>query len=373
MLINQEPSVSEDSAGRLGLSKNYRVMQTYLRSMGIDIVKDCVWINSVMCYGKDKALPLNIDACRSKVIDIIHKYKPNVIIPIGRLPLLSIIGEKCKFKIGGFEKWRGWQIPDQDLNAWVCPINKPDSIFLVKNDSLKNIFIQDLKNALKQTYKKVPTISSDASEFIHVLKDTDEILHQLGVLLNQGGDITIDYEATGLSLRRAGHAIKSVSYTYNDSLETFTFLLNKQEIIDKWIEVLKSTRIVKSAANMKYEMNCSRVAYNTRIECILLDTMLLTHIYDNRNGITGVKFQTYAFLGIADYASHITPLLMSSEKDRLSDGANAFNNIDKIPTDELLYYNGCDTFYESLIARYLIEKMNIQHWIDRKLITLRSF
>jgi len=69
--------------------------------------------------------------------------------------------------------------------------------------------------------------------------------------------------------------------------------------------------------------------------------MLMSHVLDNRRGITSVKFQAYVRYGISDYDSEIAPFLKAEV-----DNGNAFNRIDEIPVDKLLEYNGMDSFIE---------------------------
>ena len=34
----------------------------------------------------------------------------------------SVIGHRWKKDLGTLTKWRGWTIPDQELQAWICPV-----------------------------------------------------------------------------------------------------------------------------------------------------------------------------------------------------------------------------------------------------------
>lgn len=81
------------------------------------------------------------------------------------------------------------------------------------------------------------------------------------------------------------------------------------------------------------------------------DTMLAAHVIDQRSGITGLKFQAFAALGVSDYESHIKPFLKS-------DG-NKLNRIKEIDKNDLLIYNGLDAYFEFLLAQKQMKILGI--------------
>jgi hypothetical protein len=72
--------------------------------------------------------------------------------------------------------------------------------------------------------------------------------------------------------------------------------------------------------------------------------MLAAHALDNRPGITSLKFQVFAMLGMGSYDDHIKPFLKTKGKLRL-------NHIDEIDERDLLLYNGLDSLYEYKLAQ----------------------
>jgi hypothetical protein len=88
--------------------------------------------------------------------------------------------------------------------------------------------------------------------------------------------------------------------------------------------------------------------------------MLATHIFDNRSGVSGLKFQVYVQFGIIDYSSEIAPFLMAKDN---KDG-NAINQIEElIKTKEgrrkLMIYCGYDSVYEYRLALLQMNRMSI--------------
>jgi len=87
------------------------------------------------------------------------------------------------------------------------------------------------------------------------------------------------------------------------------------------------------------------------------DTMIASHILDNRPEVTGLKFQTYVQFGVIDYDSEISPYLKSGSND-----GNALNRIEelvKLPSgkEKLMEYCAMDSIFEFRLAQLQIEKI----------------
>lgn len=93
-------------------------------------------------------------------------------------------------------------------------------------------------------------------------------------------------------------------------------------------------------SNCKFEASWTRFILGYEVRGWLWDTMLASHVLDNREGTTGLKFQIYVNWGIVGYDDRIKPFLTSHSKD-----GNAFNNIKKAPINEVLLYCGVDAKY----------------------------
>jgi hypothetical protein len=87
--------------------------------------------------------------------------------------------------------------------------------------------------------------------------------------------------------------------------------------------------------------------------------MLASHLLDNRDGVTGLKFQVYTSFGIVDYSSQAEEYLKGGDR---KDG-NAPNRIYELlkqpgGRELLLHYNGLDTIYTKRLAQ--IQRADIQ-------------
>ena len=129
--------------------------------------------------------------------------------------------------------------------------------------------------------------------------------------------------------------------------------------LQPFIEYLKDRKRKKIAQNMKFEETWSSVILKTPVQGWKLDTMLMTHILDNRKGITSVKFQTYVQFGVVDYASEVSPFLKSIDPE----SANSMNRIEELISTKdgkkkLLVYCGYDSIYEYRLAMLQMNLLN---------------
>jgi len=98
----------------------------------------------------------------------------------------------------------------------------------------------------------------------------------------------------------------------------------------------------KIGQNIKYEDNWCHELLGP-VDGWMWDTMLASHVLDNRAGITGLKFQAYVNFGILDYSSHIEPFLRAP-------GSNDLNCVEEAPRRDLLLYNGVDSMVTYRLA-----------------------
>ncbi len=260
----------------------------------------------------------------------IKKEKYDKIIVFGWEALKVLIGHKIS--VTGDSKFVGWEIPDQELETIVYPLYTPTYLFEKNEDVLWDIFVADLKFALrsKTKFKKInPEIEIDLSE--------EEVIRKLQ---NLDSVIAYDYETDGLqpykrNTEQRKHKIYSVSVA--DKKGTFSFLLS-EKIKPFWIQVLKNQKIKKIAHNLKYEEAWNREILDTACARWYWDTMIAAHCLDNRAGITGLKFQTYINFGIAGYDVESKKYF---EKESIPD----FNNIKEMNIKELLKYNALDSWF----------------------------
>jgi coenzyme F420-reducing hydrogenase alpha subunit len=113
------------------------------------------------------------------------------------------------------------------------------------------------------------------------------------------------------------------------------------------VELLSNSNIGKIAHNMKFEHSWAKEKLGVEVQGWEWDTMLMSHVQDNRQGITSLKYQTYVQMGIIDYSSMIEPYLEGIEKKN----GNSLNRVPELISthdgkQQLLKYNALDAVYE---------------------------
>lgn len=266
------------------------------------------------------------------MLSVIEKHKPTMILLWGGTALYSVIGGRWKKDLDTIEKWRGHQIPDQELKAYICPLLSPQTIIYNKLGVEELITNQDLAKAVAKlsapfpVYKAPTIITLDSFVPTPMTEKHIERIERIGA----GHLVTIDYETTGLKPHRAGHKTICMSLAVDaDTVYVFPIKNNRMPAIIQ--RILKNPKIGKIAHNLKYEHNWTHTVHGFDIKGWRFDTMQASHIIDNRTGTTGLKFQTYVELGVIDYDSEVSPYLHGKE-----DHANAFNGIEEAVSRGLL-------------------------------------
>jgi DNA polymerase len=368
--IGEAPGEIKDQRGKPWQGKTGKLLERTYKELGIDLFEDCLNINAVNCQPTDEAgnnrPPTNyeVECCRASLLKIISEYKPKVINLFGNTALYSLIGHRWKKDLGTISKWRGFTIPDQDFNAWICPMFHPSyiersffaSVSNRKQTSVEEtIWIQDLKQSIEllstQTYENKEFLLHPFPKYV---EPKIEIIEDLSILtqLKKVSEIAFDYETTGLKPHAYGHRIICCAIA-DSSDHAFVFMMPQtRNGRQPFVDVLADPSIGKMAHNMKFEEAWSVVRLKQPVQNWIWDSMLCAHILDNRPGITGLKFQAYINFGIVDYSSEIAPYL--SAEDDTND--NSLNRIGKLLTtaggiEKLLHYCALDAVYEYRLAK----------------------
>lgn len=354
--VGEAPGEVEDETGRQWQGKVGKALRRTLLDYDFDLFEDAVCINAVNCRPPSNRAPSpqEIACCRSRVMEVIRDANPQLVILAGAAAVESVIAERLP---GGgkiaMTQWRGWTIPDRDLNAWVCPIFHPSYVQRSLSDDMEQVetvYLQDIERALSKL-GKFPH-PKDERNCIEIIMDEDGIYKALGQLMeNEPEYLAFDYETTGLKPYAEGHKIICASLAWAKNRAISFPMPKKGRNLNRLLRLLEHPRINKIAQNMQFEWTWTKQLYNIDVEPWAWDTMIASHILDNRKKVTGLKFQAYVQFGVADYNSEIQPYLVGVEKS-----INAFNRItdlvDKVPHGEkkLLTYCGMDALLEYRLA-----------------------
>lgn len=352
--IGDAPTKADDRTGKPWSGGPGQILKLAYKRLGIDLYEDCLNISAIKCFPGKGASPssFQINSCRKHLKKVIREYKPEVIVLFGKSALVSVIGDRWKKNFGELNKWRGWAIPDQDYKAWVFPVFHPGYVLVEKEKrEVRTVWENDLKHAIEYAGGTFPTYKKPKIEYLKNLKPLKNI---------KTGRIAFDYETTGLKPHADGHKIICASVATSQD-HVYTFMMpDTPHDRRHFLKLLGDYRYQKMAHNMKFEDTWSNIKLRQPVNGWYWDSMLAAHILDNRQGITGLKFQTYVNFGIVDYDSEISSFLHG-----VTEGGNALNNIHKLMdkpsgAQKLLEYCALDSIYEYRLAVKQMMQMDYQ-------------
>lgn len=366
MNVGEAPGEEEDIRAKPWQGKVGKKLSVTFRKLGIDLFDDCININAANCRpvdSKGNNRPPNdfeIECCRRRVFQAIEQYKPKVIILHGGAAVKSVIGSRWKKDLGGITKWRGWAIPDRDLNAWICPVFHPSFVDRQsKYPEVETVWLQDLKYALSKVSDGVIPQFEDEKTKIQYIWDQGTLEGVFGSLaLGESELVAFDYETTGLKPHAKGHRIVCCAVATGPN-HAYAFMMptKKHERV-LFRRFLASKEVAKAAHNMKFEQNWSVVRAGGTVNPWVWDSMQAAHILDNRKGITSLKFQAYINFGVVDYDSEIAPYLQGKDQKNGNSFNRIYDFIDKFGEEKLLEYCGLDALFEYKLMLKQMENLN---------------
>ena len=355
--IGSFPGPREDKNGKPWQGQTGQILKRAYKSFGIDLFEDCLNINACSCRTPDdrKPEPAEINCCRPRVLDVIQRTKPHLIILLGNSAVQSVIGNRWKKNLDGIDRWRGWNIPDQDFQAWVCPTFHPERIETsAKYPEVETVWMQDLEKAFSFIEEPFPRRTlEEYKSCVEIIEDQRGIADVLSILGTIGGTselIVTDIESTGLKPHREGHEIACVSLCrYPDKSYVFPWPQREKRLI-QFARLLRNPSLYWGGHNIKFESAWFQhfLGVSSREINWAIDTMYGAHYDDNRPKASSLKFRTYIHFGIADYDSEISSWLESDSKD-----ANSLNRVMELMRERpelLMGYCGLDSLFTRLLA-----------------------
>ncbi len=328
--------------------KGRHILDAMLEDVGVEMSDD-VWIMPAIACApppKQDVTPNKVNCCRPLAWSFIDKVKPKIIIPMGAAAITMLFAHRLSLRAGkdgqfNSYKWRGWCIPDQELQAWVCPTMHPDE---ATNDKAlaraQKTLEDDLLRAVGYLERPVPNHSVE----VKVLTDETQVKHFLQGLLHDPPRImAFDTETTGLKPHREGHKIKCIGLS---RLHNTAVGFPVTEVIEGLLRDLFSHPDISFVAhNMKFDGAWVHEKLGVPVAKWGWDSYLAAHILDNRDGITGLKFQTAVQFGIFNYDGDCAKFLKATDEEDEAHGANGINRIDEAPLEALLKYVAMDAVY----------------------------
>lgn len=364
LIIGQAPGFNEDQDG-IPFSPNGssgRLLKSFLEGFNIDIDRDCYRINCVNCrtmdYQGENRPPVatEINACRPLVNKYIRELKPQVIWLFGTEAVQSIFASR--FEKANITLLRGMSIPHKEYEAWVTSMFHPAYVLRKTNDDhLWMVFQRDIEQALATLNYPPPTFD-DYNKRVQCLTNIDDVMDVLLYIEQHKPTTVLDYETTGIKPYKPMHRILSASVCFSDEI-AYSFPVDFYhwnlgelcQVQDHLKAILTDPEIGLVAQNLPFETMWSREILKCEPTSWMWDTMLVTHMLDDRKGITSLKFQVGARWGIEDYAREIKPYMVNTDSDGL-------NLLRQYPLEKLLHYGGLDALFEFWLYQDQLDEMS---------------
>jgi uracil-DNA glycosylase family 4 len=352
LIVGEAPGSDEDRVGRPFVGRAGQHLRAALAKVGVDLDRDCWTTNSVICRPQANATPTDdqVDYCRPNLTAAIRKLAPEAVVLLGLPAVKSLIGTLWKEDVGPMQRWAGWKIPSQELNAWVCPTHHPMyCIYRAKErDELsQRHFEQHLAAAFALEGR--PWDEPPAWEgTVRPLTSAAEAVAAVEAFVARGLPVAVDYETDRLKPEGGGKAL-CFSVSDGDNTVAYPWLPETAEAT----KALLRSRLPKVASNLKFEERWTRRLLGVGVRNWAFDTMLAAHAMDNRQGITSIKFQAFVLLGQTSYDGHLEAL-------RRSVGGSNQNRLREASMNDLLVYCGMDSLLEFKVARIQAAKLGVE-------------
>lgn len=345
LIVAEAPGKLEDEEGVQLIGEPGKYLRQLLLKFDVDVDRDCWKTNSLICHPPEGRSPTNdeIDYCRPNVTAAIKELNPRIVIPLGAAAVRSVLAPFWKENVGALGDWVGWRIPVQENNTWITPNYHPSYIIQSekeKNGPVKKVWFERyLEQTLlleKRPWGKLPRWE----EQIRIVIDPREAAEWIRKITRAGGPSSFDYETNMIKPDRKEAEIVSCAICWR----------GRETVAYPWVgEAIEATKEYlisdspKLGANTKFESRWSFAKLGVEVNNWKWDTMILSHVLDNRGDINSVKFQSFVRLGVSPWDEIVKPYFEAEN----SDGTN---NIRRIDLRTLLKYNGQDAVYEYFLA-----------------------
>ena len=304
--------------------------------------------------------------CQPLVASELARLKPEIVIPYGPRATQSVVGRYWQEPAELYDRWYGNQIPCRELNAWICPVGLIGEHKRMLDVSSMFEYTH-LRDAMRISGRPWPEGHVDPKSLVRCLYEPAKIVAELDRITATAKIVAFDYETTGLKPEWDNQEIVSMSVAWveNDKIDciAFTAYRDTHDAIRRFL----TSDIRKIAANMKFEDRWSRSKLGVQVRKWWWDTMQASHWENPNSGITGLKFQAFARLGIPYFAGDVDGYFESEKNSER-------NRIFSVPVQSLLTYNGVDSIVELLLASVQMVENGIisQHFVPQKYLPKRG-
>lgn len=351
LILAEAPGANEDREGVQLIGNAGTKLSEMLYSLGVDMRRDCWLTNAVICRpsfkdGKNRTPDKKeVDACRPNLVKTLRELSPDVVIPIGKVGIESIIPLAWRpGEVKEVKRWAGWRIPSIKLNTWICPTYHPS--YLLREEEIRNnvptMFTKwHLQRALAlkgKPHKEIPNYRKQCQ----LILDHEAASKAVHELMSRKLPLAFDYETNMLKPDSPDSEILCCSVSDGERSIAFPWY---GDAITAVKSLLRSD-VPKISANLRFEERWTRRHLKIRVNNWFWDTLPGAHWLDCRPEICSLKFQSFVLLGVEDY-DYVIDAYRSSKNNE----SNSRNRLKEVEIKELLMYCALDSLFEVLVAK----------------------
>jgi uracil-DNA glycosylase family 4 len=352
LVVGEAPGSNEDRKNEQFVGKAGKRLMRELSNFGIELNRDCWKTNAVRCYPSDGETPNSkrIAYCRPALFQEIRRLKPEKILLFGNVAAESVLGQlwgaSGKYPL---TTWGGWNIPHQELDAWLSVHYHPSFLERSSDPLLDLIFRRGLKKALAKRDRPWNGKPPNYAEEVELIYQPSQVVKALRDFRRV---LAFDYETNCIKPEYPGAEIVSCAVCGGTAKGERTYAFPWVGEAIAAVGTLLRGSSQKVASNAKFEERWTRHVFGHGVRRWFWDTMLAAHVLNNAKGITGLKFQAFVLLGLPRYDTHIEPYIKTV-------GHAHINRIRELSWEEILLYNGLDSKTEYKIARMQRKQMRV--------------
>ena len=360
-VLGEAPGEQEDRLNNQFVGETGHFLRKCLRALGYDLDRDFRKSNVLSCRpmtdkGSNRTpTSREIKACAPNWRLAIKQFQPKNIILFGGKAVEAYFMNRTQpiTENLSITRWRKLCVPDNETNAWVFPMYHPS--FPIRNPDAEYVFKLDLKWIMEQIdYRLKENIVPefpDYSSKVTSITNFDELIGLLRNIKERKCTIAFDYETSGLRPYYPGHNIWTMSLSVYGEDHAYAWPYSYPgawsseqlaSIKKMWGEILVDQEILKVAQNIQMERPWSKLIVGVDPQGWYWDTMVASHIEDERPKFTGLDFQVFIRYGY-EYGEEV------AQYKRAAPGSK-FNTMHKCPLPELLKYNGLDSYFTMNVA-----------------------
>jgi len=368
LIITEFPGPTDDETGYPLCGDAGQLLKRELRKHGIELERDCWVTHAVRCFDpidvkkKESGQPTGpdgkvVNACKPKLHADVAVLRPKIIVPMGVRSISALLGERLTGRLNNVKPtaFLGCSIPDQDLQAWVIPLESPFHLLAnERSTDLLDFFAEGVGSIASHIGVPVPPKPPDNRRMIHDPREASDLVSKLAkASADKGFEVGFDYETTGIKPHAQGHRIVCASVGWEDQCAVFP-MFQDDGFREQWKRLLTDPMVSKGAHNAQFEAMWTFHQLGYWPQGWAFDTCIDAHVIHNMKP-TSLKFEVYTRLGVLGYDSAIDKFLKSDEK-----GCNSINSVESAPLDQLMQYCALDSRYMMEIRK--LQRTDLRQW-----------